>query len=383
MPKTISQRKDDHLRIAAKQDVQYRDSAGFEDILLIHNALPEANLKSIDTSTKFLGRTLSAPLLITGMTGGTDKGGEINQKLAKGAEKAKVALGLGSQRPMLKDSSAARHYKVRHLCPSVPLIGNIGAVNLSEYPLEKIEWLVSSTEADALAIHLNALQEAIQPEGDTNFAGVLKAIGKVCERLSVPVIVKETGAGISGPVAKRLFDVGVKFIECSGRGGTSWSKVEYMRSGAKGAQAPSWTSARGSGRAPASSVPSFEEWGYPTIPALVECASFGPSLCTGGVRHGLDAAKGIALGATLCGAAMPFYRASDPAKVAVEWREQIRTAMFLCGAKNLEQMRSAPLIVAGRSAEILSARGFDVRVYASRSVSQSSAPSPSERGHYL
>ena len=379
MPKTISQRKDDHLRIAANKDVQYTDSAGFEDILLIHNALPEVNLKSIDTSTKFLGRTLSAPLLITGMTGGTDKGGAINQKLAKAAEKAKVALGLGSQRPMLKDSSAARHYKVRSLCPSVPLIGNIGAVNLAEYPLEKIEWLISSTEADALAIHLNALQEAIQPEGDTNFSGVLKAVGKVCERLSVPVIVKETGAGISGPVAKRLFDVGVKFVECSGRGGTSWSKVEYARSGAKGAKAAS-----GSDRASVSrSVPGFEEWGYPTIPAIVECASFGPSLCTGGVRHGLDAAKGIALGATLSGAAMPFYRATEPAQVASEWREQMCTAMFLCGAKNLEQMRNAPLIIGGRSAEILQARGFDVRVYASRAVSQISAPSPSERGHYL
>ena len=364
---TIAERKDSHLAIAAKEIVQYRDAAGFDDIILVHNALPEANLKTIDTSVKFLGHALSAPLLITGMTGGTPKGGEINQKLAKAAEKSKVALGLGSQRPMLKDASSLKHYAVRALCPSIPLIGNIGAVNLSEYPLDKIEWLVSSIEADALAIHLNPLQEAIQPEGDTNFSGVLKSIGKVCEKLSVPVIVKETGAGISGPVAHQLFEAGVKYVEVSGRGGTSWSKVEYARGG------------RLSGAG-------FEEWGYPTIPALVECSSIGPALCTGGVRNGLDAAKGIGLGAKLAGAAMPFYKSSDAAKLADEWREQLRTAMFLCGAKNIEQMGKAPLIITGHTAEIMGARGMDVSVYASRpppSVSAQSARSPAERGQYL
>ena len=361
---SISKRKEDHLRIAAKPNAQYSDPAGFDDVLLVHNALPEVNLKSIDTSAKFLGKTLSAPILITGMSGGTDKGGALNQKLAKAAEKSKVALGLGSQRPMLKDAKTLAHYKVRSLCPSIPLIGNIGAVNLPEYPLEKIEWLVSSIEADALAIHLNPLQEAVQPEGDTNFSGVLRSISKVCEKLSVPVIVKETGAGISGPVAQQLFESGVKFIDCSGRGGTSWSKVEYARGGR---------------------LPGFEEWGYPTLPALVECSSFGPTICSGGVRSGVDAAKAIAMGAQLAGAAWPFLGAADPSLVAAQWREQIRTSMFLCGAKNIEQMRNAPLIVGGRTSEILNARGFDMRVYSSRSVSPSAAstPSPSERGHYL
>jgi isopentenyl-diphosphate delta-isomerase len=361
---TIAERKDAHLALAAKARMQYAEPAGFDDVLLVHCAIPECSLKSVDTSTTFLKRRLSAPLLITGMTGGTDKGAAINQRLAKAAEKAKVALGLGSQRPMLKDASTLAHYNVRKLCPSVPLIGNIGAVNLQEYPLSKIEWLVSSIEADALAIHLNPLQEAIQPEGDTNFAGVLKAIGKVCDKLSVPVIVKETGAGITTPAAQALLDAGVSSIECSGRGGTSWSKVEYARGGR---------------------IPGFEEWGWPSVPALVECVSVGPTLCTGGLRSGLDAAKGIAIGAKLAGAAHPFFVASDPAKLAEQWREQIRTAMFLTGSKNLEQFAQVPLLITGRSAELIHARGFDASMFSTRRPPGLPVVSPSanETGHYI
>lgn len=359
---TISERKDSHLAIAAKQDVQYKDSSGFDDVLFVHNAMPEVDLKSIDSSTKFLGRTLSAPILITGMTGGTDKGGAINQKLAKAAEKSKVALGLGSQRPMLKDEKTKAHYAVRSLCPSIPLIGNIGAVNLREYSIDKIEWLVSSIEADALAIHLNPLQEAIQPNGDTDFSGVLKSIGRVCEKLSVPVIVKETGAGISGPIAQKLFAAGVKYVECSGRGGTSWSKVEYARGGR---------------------LPGFEEWGYPSVVSLAECAAAGPTIASGGIRSGLDIAKSISLGAKLGGAAMPFYKSADPAALAIEWREQIRTAMFLCGAKNLEQLRSAPLLIQNPTAELLRQRGIEPAMFATRSASDTATPSRSERGNYI
>lgn len=385
MPDVISDRKDSHLRIAAAEDVQYRQPAGFDDVSFVHCALPELDRAKIDTRLVFLKKKLATPLLITGMTGGTAAGGDINRKLAIAAEHSGMALGLGSQRPMLRDAAALPHFAVRKLCPSIPLIGNIGAANLREYPLAKIEWLVSSIEADALAIHLNPLQESVQPEGETNFEGVLDAISKLCDKLSVPVIVKETGAGISAPVAAQLFGAGAKFVEISGRGGTSWSKVEYARGG---------------------KLPGFEEWGFPAVPALAECAALGPSggwaaappagfassriIASGGIRSGLDVAKSVALGARLGGAALPFFKSPDPAALASEWTAQLRNAMFLAGCRNLEQLASAPLLITGRTAEVMRLRGLDPAAFASRP-----SPSPAARsrpiksrpgdisGHYL
>jgi isopentenyl-diphosphate delta-isomerase len=367
MPDILSDRKDSHLRIAATTDVQYRETGGFEDVMLLHQALPEIDLKQVDCSTSFLGKKLKAPILITGMTGGTDAGGAVNKKLAKGAEEAGVALGLGSQRPMLRNKDTASHYQVRKLAPSIPIIGNIGAAQLKEYGVDKIEWMISTIEADALAIHLNPLQEAVQPEGETTFSGVLAAIGKLCDKLDVPVIAKETGAGINGNVAAKLFEVGVKFVEVSGRGGTSWSKVEYARGGR---------------------LPGFEEWGFPTVPAIVEASMMDPAqnkmggangspldtynssrvIATGGVRNGLDVAKGIALGAKLGGAALPFFKADDVGVEAKKWTEQIRTAMFLCGAKNLSQLSQAPVLITGKSADWLRLRGFEPAAFAARAI---------------
>ncbi len=222
--------------------------------------------------------------------------------------------------------------------------------------MEKIEWLVASIEADALNIHLNPLQEAVQPEGETNFEGVLASISKLCDKLSVPVIAKETGAGISGPVASQLFDAGVKFVEVSGKGGTSWSKVEYERGG---------------------TLTGFGEWGFPTVPAVAEVAALGggsgPSagsrvIASGGLRNGIDVAKSIALGAKLGGAAIPFFKADDPAALAGQWRAQLKTAMFLCGAKNLDELGNAPLLITGKTAEICRLRGVDAAGYATRAM---------------
>lgn len=372
MADIIYARKDAHLDICRRQDIEYRQGAGFEDVAMVHDALPELDLKKVDIATSFLGKRLAAPLLITGMTGGTPKGGEINQALAAAAEETGVALGLGSQRPMLKDAAAGAHYKVRALCPSIPLIGNVGAVNLVEYPLERIEGLVAATEADALAIHLNALQEAIQPEGDTDFSGVLSRIAKVCERLDVPVIAKETGAGLNASAAARLVEAGVSYIDVSGRGGTSWSKVEYARGGR---------------------LAGFEEWGYPTVPAIAECAALLAAkeasrpgaqagrpkrkavgaagrglIATGGLRDGLDAAKAIALGADIAGAALPFLKAPKPAEEVRRWMEQMRTAMFLSGSKDIAALRTAPLLIDGPSARVLRLRGIDPAAYAQRAA---------------
>ncbi len=347
MPDILSERKDSHLRIVAQRDVQYAQGAGFEDVMLLHQAVPEIDLADVDCSTMFLGKKLKAPIIITGMTGGTEAGGKVNQKLAAGAEAAGAALGLGSGRPMLRDKNTASHYQVRKLAPSIPIIGNIGAAQLKEYGADKIEWMLSAIDADALNVHLNPLQEAVQPEGETTFSGVLAAISKLCEKLDVPVIAKETGAGINGAAAAKLFEAGVKFVEVSGRGGTSWSKVEYARGGR---------------------LPGFEEWGYPTVPALVECAAAGPAIATGGVRNGIDVAKSISLGAKLGGAALPFFKAKDVGEEVGRWKEQIRTAMFLCGARNLAQMGQAPVMITGKTAELLRLRGFEPSAYALRAI---------------
>ncbi len=360
----ISKRKDSHLDIAANRNVQYARSGGFEEVMLVHCALPEVDLAKVDTGIEFLGKKLSAPILITGMTGGTSMGEEVNKKLAKAAEEARVALGLGSQRAMLRDKNAATTYKVRKLCPSVPLIGNIGGVQLREYSVKQIEGLVSDIEADALNVHLNALQEAIQPEGETNFAGVAAKIGELCDSLKIPVIAKETGAGITAPVAKKLFDAGCKYVEVSGSGGTSWSKVEYARGGR---------------------LPGFEEWGFPTTVAVAECAPLGNIIASGGIREGLDIAKSIALGAKLGGAAMPFFKADKPEKVAAEWKEQIRTAAFLCGCKNMEELGRAPVLITGKGGEIAALRGVDVIGLANRAagIREEGRAKPGRESHYI
>lgn len=362
MEASISKRKDAHLDIAAKADVQYETPGGFEDLLLVHSAMPEIDMAKVDTSVEFLGRKLSAPILITGMTGGSARGGEVNKKLAKAAEDEKVALGLGSQRAMLKDKSAASTYKVRNLCPSVPLLGNIGAAQLKEYSIREIEEMCQEIEVDALNVHLNPLQEAVQPEGETNYSGVLGKIQDLCDSLKVPVIAKETGAGITAQAAKQLFDAGCEFVEVSGSGGTSWSKVEYERGGR---------------------LPGFENWGFPAVAAIAEVSQLGPTIASGGIRNGIDIAKSIALGAKLGGAALPFFKAQNPAKLVAGWRDQIRAASFLCGCKDMEELAQAQIIATGKTAEILALRGVDIGTLANRAAMKKKKDKSQAPSHYI
>ncbi|MFH1095716.1 MAG: type 2 isopentenyl-diphosphate Delta-isomerase [Candidatus Micrarchaeota archaeon] len=363
MEEQIDKRKDSHLEICRTRKIEYDTGSGFYDITMVHNALPEMDREEADCSVEFLGKKLAAPIIISAMSGGTANGGELNRRLSGAAQKGGIAFALGSQRPMLKDPAKAEHFKVRKFAPDIPIIGNIGAAQLGEYPVKKIQDMVEMVEADALAVHLNALQEAIQPEGETKFKGVLERIDKLCAQLPVPVIVKETGAGISGPVARSLFEAGAKFVESSGSGGTSWSKVEYERGG---------------------HLPGFKEWGYPAVPAIAECALAGPTIATGGVRCGVSLAKGIALGAKMGGAALPFLQAEDPEKEVQQWIDQIRTTMFLTGSKDISQLQNAPLIVLGASAEIMRARGIDPAMYAMRSnrMEKNSKPGGKEN-HYF
>ncbi len=320
-------RKKDHVDIVLKKGVQYQKGPGFSEVMLVHQALPEADFGKVSLKAKFLGKTLEAPLVIEAMTGGYPEGGKINRKLAEIAEKTGVAMGLGSQRAMVEDPSLKDTYYIRDVAPSVPLIANIGAFQLKKYGIAKIGDMVSKVDADALAVHLNPLQEIIQPEGDRDFSGVVEAIGLACEQLSVPVIAKETGAGIGSKAASLLKEAGVKYIDVAGAGGTSWSAIEYERGGG---------------------VPGFADWGIPTVACILADRGILPVIASGGVRSGIDAAKAIALGAELAGAAQPFLLAYSKGKLETEvdtWKEQLKVAMFLTGSKDVQSLRSAKAFV--------------------------------------
>ncbi|MCX8163385.1 MAG: type 2 isopentenyl-diphosphate Delta-isomerase [Candidatus Micrarchaeota archaeon] len=342
---TISKRKDQHIKIAKNKNSQYNSTTGFEEIEFIHCALPELDLEKIELQTNFLGKKISMPMMIGSMTGGTALAKKINQALAKAAEEELVPLALGSYRPLLENENAASSFMVRKLCPSVPLIANIGAVQLKEYNIEKIEQAIKKTEADALAIHLNPLQESIQPEGQTNFEGVYQKIAELADALDVPVIVKETGAGINSEVAKKLANTAIKYVDVSGKGGTSWSKVEYKRGG---------------------KITGFEEWGYSTALAIVECSKFIKTIASGGIRNGIDAAKAIALGADMASASWPFLE--KPAQKLKFFKEQLKRVMFLVGAKNIDQLKQAPLLIYGKLAHAMRLKNIALAYYAPRTI---------------
>ncbi len=340
-------RKGSHIDICLKKGVEAKvKTAGFDDVDFFHNALPELDFAKLDTRTPFLGKRLKAPIVIEAMTGGYEKGGEINLALAEAAQEHGLAFGLGSQRAMLEDVALSSTYKVRNVAPDVPLIGNIGMTQLRKYGVQKIAWAVKSVDADALAIHLNPLQELVQPEGDRNFEGCLKLIKKVCDEVPVSIIVKETGAGISPEVAIKLAEAGVAAIDVAGAGGTSWSAVEMLRGNE-------------------SSDGAFWDWGIPTAVSttLVSRAVKIPVIASGGVRSGVDVAKGIALGASLGGAALPFLRAwGNGGKKAVstlagEWVNELKMAMALTGCRQVHELGSVRLIITGKTSETLCAFG--------------------------
>lgn len=327
-------RKKDHVDIALRKDVQYERDAGFERVMLVHNALPELDFDLVNMDVEFLGKTLNAPIVIEAMTGGYPEGGKINRKLAEIAEKTGVAMGLGSQRAMIEDPSLAETYRMRKIAPSIPIIANIGAYQLKKYPLDKIEGMISSVEADALAVHLNPLQEIIQEEGDKDFSGIVDAIASACDKLPVPVIAKETGAGIGSAAAQLLREAGVKYVDVAGSGGTSWSAIEYERGGG---------------------VAGFRDWGIPTVACILADKDIIKVIASGGLRSGIDAAKSIALGAELAGAAQPFLQAYSKGKLeqAIDlWKEQLKVSMFLCGAKDVPALRKAKIFVPQKMREM-------------------------------
>ena len=336
---TTESRKSDHIRINLEQDVQFPNlSTGLERFRFIHQAVPELNLAEIDTSLTLFEKKMGAPLLISSMTGGTDIAQRINENLAQVAQKHSIAMGLGSQRAAIEDPNLAFSYQVRKFAPDILLFANLGAVQLNySYGLDECQRAVEMIEADALILHFNILQEAVQPEGDTNFSGLLHKVKQVCEKLPVPVIAKEVGWGFSEKNARDLANAGVTAIDVAGSGGTSWSEVEYYR-------APTASHAR--------IAASFADWGIPTSEAIQYAVTGAPNLpviASGGLRNGIDIAKCIALGAKIGGMAGPFLKAANESVQAAdtlvhEVVTQLRIVMLCTGAKDLKDLGETPLI---------------------------------------
>lgn len=357
-------RKWDHLNICSVEDVQAKTvKTGFEDIKLIHDALPDLDLASIDTSTDFLGYRFSFPLIISAMTGGTEEAEQINASLAETAREMNLGICVGSQRAALENTALERTYRVvREKAPEAFISANIGCSQLRSNQRTKIaRSAIEMIEADALTIHLNSLQEAVQPEGETDFTGILGQIEEVVRDLKVPTIVKETGAGVARREAEALKKIGVLAVDVAGAGGTSWAAVEYYRARASGDKS----------RARVGST--FWDWGIPTAIGLIECSQVeGVTLvASGGLRSGLDVAKSIALGATISGIALPLLKPAieGAGEVLEEVKTlvlELQTAMFLTGSADIESLKKAPLIITGEVAEWARLRNLDLRKYARR-----------------
>jgi len=344
-----SSRKLDHLRICAEEAVESGD-AGFGDVRLVHNALPECDMRTINLSTRFLGHTLSSPLFISAMTGGHPGTRDANARLARIAERFGLGMGVGSQRAALENPALADTFAVvRDEAPHAFLVANLGAVQLRDHGVTWAEKAVEMIGANAIAIHLNFLQEAIQPEGDHNAAGCLAAVADLCAEMKTPVIIKETGCGISRETARACWSAGAAAIDIGGWGGTSWAAVESFRADRKDA----------GGRALKTLGEDFACWGIPTVVSLAEVAGTGsPVIASGGVRSGIDMAKCLALGADLCGMALPLLKPALESDEALAGRvetihRELVASMFLCGAARIRDMRRARLLITGKTRQMM------------------------------
>ena len=332
----VQTREADHLRICLEEDVQFQaNTNGLERYRFSHCCLPELDRSEIDLSTIFLGKQLSAPLLISSMTGGTEQAGIINQRLATVAQHYKIAMGVGSQRVAVEKPIVASTFAVRSLAPDILLFANLGAVQLNyNYGLDQCLQMVDLLGADALILHLNPLQECIQTKGDTNFSGLLDKISTLCSKLPVPVIAKEVGNGISAAIATKLLEAGVKAIDVAGAGGTSWAKVESERAETPLQRRLGMT---------------FADWGLPTAECITSIRAAAPEIpliASGGLRHGLDIAKALALGADIGGMALPFLQAAAQSEAALDELVEVliaemTTVLFCTGNATIEQLKSS------------------------------------------
>jgi len=339
--RTTVSRKKQHIDLTLSRDVGFRTkTTGLESWEFVHNALPELNLSEISTSTQFLGKTLAFPFMISCMTGGYAEALTINRQIAEVCEETGIAMGVGSQRQALEDARYHKTFSVaRAAAPSIPIVGNIGAAEVARMTdASDVRRLVDLVRADGFAVHLNPLQEFLQPEGSPAFRGVLNGIRLLVRELPIPVIVKEIGAGLSAGVVRRLLDCGVTYIDVAGGGGTSWAGVEILRSG--------------TGDSPSA----FWDWGIPTATTLHDAAALksGPRaftlIASGGLAGGIDIAKCIALGADLAASARPLLTALHHGgkkglrNLLAAWTHDFRGAMFLTGSASISELQRAPLM---------------------------------------
>lgn len=337
-------RKLEHIDIALKRDVEFKKTTGFEDIgfegvELVYKTLPEVDKKEIDCSVEFMGKGFSAPIMVSAITGGAEGTERINRDIARACQELGIGMGLGSQRAMLEHPELAYTYRVRDIAPDIFLAGNLGVVQAKNYNISDIEKVVRGIGADALALHMNAAQEAIQPDGTTDFRDCLDVIRKLSEKLGVPVFVKEVGSGVSREIAQELSKTNIKAIDIAGVGGTSWTKIEYLRSGKDNHV--------------------YSEFGIPTVMSILETRSVfkGDIIASGGIRNGLQVVKALVLGASLCGIALPILKAQNRGgsegvkKYLDSVIDEIRTGMFLLGAKRVKDLKGMDYILTGKTRE--------------------------------
>ncbi len=337
----ISTRKEHHLELCTTGDVGHEQSTLLEEVALIHDPLPELSTDQIDLSSEVLGKRLAAPLIISAMTGGTERAGQINRDLASVAEELEIGFGLGSQRPMLRDESVTWTYAVRKRAASTLIIGNLGLWQARQIGPQAVEELARSVGANAIAIHLNPAQELVQPGGDRDFRGGYDTLTALQRELGLPLLVKETGCGVGPRTIRKLRDAGIEHLDVAGAGGTSWVAVETHRAETKAAKAL--------GRA-------LHDWGVPTAAAVGQAAGAGFTtlIASGGIFNGLDAARAIALGATAVAVARPvlevYWRdgAEGARQLLTEMIETIRAVALLTGSASLNDLRRAPRVLGPR-----------------------------------
>ncbi|HEX9615632.1 MAG TPA: type 2 isopentenyl-diphosphate Delta-isomerase [Bacteroidota bacterium] len=349
MKSRTSSRKQQHVEITLSKDVSFREkSAGFERFEFVHNALPELDSTDIDPSTTFLGKSVGLPLIISSMTGGYKDAARINKGLAEVCAERRLAMGVGSQRQAIEDKTHHRSYSVvREVAKDIPVFGNIGAAEVAKLKdVSPVKRLAELIEANGFAVHLNPLQEFLQPEGNPQFRGVLRGIEMLARGLGIPLIVKEIGAGISAGVARKLIDAGVSIIDVAGAGGTSWAGVEILRRK---------QGRNGSARAGRDFADAFWDWGISTVDALRQVSALKDRqkdltvISSGGISSGMDVAKSLALGADLAGAARPMLKALEHggtrgllSELGI-WEMELKGAMFLTGSRTIADLQKQQL----------------------------------------
>jgi len=360
----IEKRKLRHIRVSLEENVETDISTGFQDIRLIHRALPEIDLDEVNTETEFFGKKLAAPLIISAITGGTEEAAKLNTILAEVAEEKQIGIGVGSQRIAVAQPETVPTFSiVREKAPSTFVMANLGCPQLSlGWGVPEAEKCIEMVDADALALHMNPLQEAVQVNGDTNYRGVYEKIKELRKNIGTPLVMKETGAGIAWEDAVKMQKAGASGLEISGVGGTSWSAVEYHIAKEVGKKEMEYLGG------------ALWNWGIPTAVSVVETTQKTSLsvISSGGIRTGVEVVKSIALGATIGGMAKPFLEKAVQGEEALAEHvdniiREIRVAMFLVGAKNVDELHHVPVLIMGKTGEWLRLRGFNLDGFVDRS----------------